>query len=77
MLVFVDDSGDPGLSGKAGASKHFLLALVVFRNATEAQQVDDRISLLRTEMHLHPRFEFHFSHCKRDFRVRFLQTVAP
>lgn len=76
MLVFVDESGDPGLTGRAGASKYFILVLVVFEDLDEAQKADDRIELLRGEMGLHPRFEFRFSHCSRDLRFRFLETVA-
>jgi len=77
MLVFVDESGDPGLKIEQGSSRYFVVALVIFEDNDEAQAADDRITLLRREMRLDPRFEFRFNKCRRNFREQFLKAVAP
>ena len=51
MLIFIDESGDPGLKIDAGSSRYFVIALVAFDDHDEALAVDDRISLLRKERH--------------------------
>lgn len=77
MLALFDESGDAGLNLKAGSSPYFVVALVVFEDMQEARSVEERISLLRRELHLDPRFEFRFNKCRQDFRTRFLEAVAP
>jgi len=77
MLVFVDESGDPGLKIDAGSSRYFVIALVVFEDNEEAGATDKRIELLRRELRLDSRFEFRFNHCNKDFRERFLGAIAP
>ena len=51
---YLDDSGDPGLSGAAGSSTYFVLAMVqlVGRNALPA------LASARQSLHLPARFEF-------------------
>ena len=38
MLVFVDESGDPGLKPEQGSSTHFVVALVIFEDHDEPGQ---------------------------------------
>ncbi len=33
MLVFIDDSGDPGFKFEKGSSKYFVIALVIFKES--------------------------------------------
>lgn len=77
MLVFVDESGDPGLKLEQGSSTHFVVALVIFEDHDEAQAADDRIGLLRRELRLDPRYEFRFNKCRRGVREQFLKALAP
>ncbi len=77
MLVFVDESGDAGLKLTQGSSAFFVVALVIFDEPAEAAVVENRIALLRHELHLHPHFEFKFNKCKPDLRMAFLRAVAP
>lgn len=77
MLIFIDESGDPGLKIDAGSSKYFVIALVGFENHEEASAVDDRISLLRNEQGFPDNFEFHFNKLKTAYRRLFLEAVAP
>jgi hypothetical protein len=77
MLIFIDESGDPGLKMGNGSSKYFIVALVAFEEREEALAADNRISLLRTEQGLPDDFEFHFNKMKPAYRRTFLEAVAP
>ncbi len=77
MLVFVDESGDPGLKIAAGSSPFFVVVLIVFEEKAEAEILEKRLELLRHELHLHPHFEFKFNKCKSEYRLSFLRAVAP
>jgi len=77
MLIFIDESGDPGLKIEAGASPYFNVVLVGFEDHDEALAADDRISLLRKEQGLPGNFEFHFNKMKPAYRRMFLEAVAP
>ncbi len=57
MLVFVDESGDPGLKLDKGSSKYFIVTLVVFEDPKDAEDLDLRIRLLRKEFGFHHKFE--------------------
>jgi uncharacterized protein DUF3800 len=75
MLVFIDESGDPGM--KSASSPYFVVTLVWFEDNDVANAVDCRIALLRKELGLPEHFEFHFSRIKTGFREAFLRAVAP
>ncbi|MBI2315295.1 DUF3800 domain-containing protein [Candidatus Daviesbacteria bacterium] len=36
MLVFIDDSGDPGFKLDKGSTSHFIIACVIFEDDLEA-----------------------------------------
>jgi hypothetical protein len=76
MLIFLDESGDTGLKLDGGSSKYFIVALVAFEDHEEALAVDAHIDLLRQEMGLSDRFEFHFNKMKASQRKKFLLAVA-
>lgn len=76
MLIFIDESGDPGLNIEAGSSKNFIVALVAFEDHNEALAADDRISLLRKEQGFPASFEFHFNKMKPAYRRMFLEAIA-
>lgn len=76
-IVFVDESGDPGLKVTQGSSMYFVVALVLFNDHEEAEAARERITLLRREMRLNPLFEFKFNKCRGDLRVRFLEAMVP
>lgn len=77
MLIFIDESGDPGLNIEAGASRYFVIALVGFEDHEEALAAEDRISSLRSEQGFPDNFEFHFNKLKPTYRRAFLEAVAP
>lgn len=77
MHIFIDESGDPGLKIKKGASRFFVVVLVVFEDNEEAVACDKRISLLRRELKLPEDFEFHFKANSHKIRLKFLEAVVP
>jgi hypothetical protein len=72
MLVFIDESGDPGMKGKPGSSDYFVVTAVIFEDRDEAQACDSRVDEIRLEWFKGRRFEFHFNSCSRNIRERFL-----
>lgn len=76
MLVFIDESGDPGLKLEAGSSNYFTVTLVAFEENDEALAADQRIQLLKREMGFPPYFEFHFNKLRADYRRQFLSALA-
>ncbi len=77
MLVFIDESGDPGLKIEKGASRYFIVALIVFEDYDEATDCDKRIDLLSKEIGRKEGAEFHFKNDSDKVRRAFLQAVAP
>ncbi len=76
MLVFIDESGDPGLKVSQGSSRLFVVSLVVFEDDEEAMACDRRIALLRQELKWHDTDEFHFYENSDRIRRAFLEAVA-
>lgn len=77
MLAFIDESGDTGLKTDEGASRFFVVVMVLFEDHEEALRCDQRISLLRAELGYADRFEFHFRENSDRQRKRFFEAVAP
>lgn len=76
MLVFVDESGDAGMKGKAGSSAFFVISAVIFEENEAADECDRKIEELRSEIFKGRQTEFHFNKMCDDFRDQFLQGVA-
>jgi hypothetical protein len=76
MLVFIDESGDPGLKIGSGSTDYFIVTLVAFEENDEALKTDQRIKLLKHELGFPPHFEFHFTNAKASYREAFLSAVA-
>jgi hypothetical protein len=76
MLVFVDESGDAGMKLSAGSSEFFVVTAVLFEDHDEANQCDERINLIRTEIGLSEHYEFHFSKSSKAVRCNFLKKIA-
>jgi len=75
--MFIDESGDAGLKIDCGSSRYFMVALAAFEDHDEASAAHERIDLLRREMGLPNRFEFHFNKMKPELRKQFLTVIAP
>ena len=76
MLVFIDESGDPGMNGRPGTSVRFTVTAVVFSDPNVGEACAASICDLRRRLGVDERFEFHFNKCSRSFREQFLSTVG-
>lgn len=76
MLVFVDESGDPGLKLGQGSSEFFVLTLVIFNENDDANAADTAIDAIRRDLKLNPLSEFKFNKLSDRRRRNFLQSVA-
>ncbi len=77
MLVFVDDSGDPGFKLKKGSSRFFVITLVIFDDELEAEKTAVAIKELKRTLRFPDDVEFKFNKSRRDVREKFLQAVNP
>lgn len=76
MLVFIDDSGDPGFKHiDKGSSRYFVISAVLFVDELEAEKVAVAIKELRRDLGFSDRVEFKFNGSRRDVRERFLHTI--
>jgi hypothetical protein len=46
MLVFIDDSGDPGFKIGKGSTSHFIISMVIFADELEAEKTAVAIKCL-------------------------------
>lgn len=75
MLVFIDDSGDPGFKLKKGSSKVFIIAMVIFKDNLEAEKTSVAIKELRRKLKMSDLSEFKFNKSSKKFRIAFIDTV--
>jgi len=75
MLVFIDDSGDPGFKIEKGSSPVFVIACVVFDDELEAEKTAVAIKELRRQLKKSDAFEFKFNKGNREIRLKFLERV--
>jgi hypothetical protein len=75
MLVFIDDSGDPGFKVGKGSTPVFVIGLIIFYDELEAEETALKIKKLRRKLSLADNYEFKFNKCSKNFRCRFLETV--
>lgn len=75
MLVFIDDSGDPGFKLDKGSSPVFVIALVVFDDDLEAEKTSLAIKEARRKLKVSDFYEFKFNKTNALFRNTFLKAV--
>jgi hypothetical protein len=73
MLVFIDESGDPGFKVAKGSSPLFVAAMVVFHDRTAAAQVQEVVRKLLGRIHRRP--EFKFNKCRNEVRDAFFTAI--
>ena len=76
MLVFIDDSGDPGFKIEKGSSPVFVIACVIFDDELEAERTAVAIKELRRELKKSDNFEFKFNKANRELRLKFLEHIS-
>jgi len=75
MLVFIDDSGDPGFKLHKGSSPFFIIALVIFDDNLEAEKTSLAIKELRRKLKASDRYEFKFNKTNKKFKTAFFSAV--
>jgi hypothetical protein len=75
MLVFIDDSGDPGLKLDKGSSKHFVIACVIFDDNLDAEEAALKIKRLRRSLNWRDDHEFKFNKASKIIRLAFLNEA--
>lgn len=73
MLVFIDESGDPGFEVQRGATPIFAAAMVLFSNGEDAQTTETIIRRTQHRLKVWP--EFKFNKCKNEVRDGFFSAV--
>jgi hypothetical protein len=73
MLVFIDDSGDPGFNLAGGSSATFAFAMVLFNDDPSAWATEGTIRRAAHRLKIHP--EFKFNKCSDRVRDKFFQAV--
>lgn len=75
MLVFIDDSGDPGFKLDKGSSKHFVIACVIFDDNLDAEEAALKIKRLRRSLNWRDDHEFKFNKASKIIRLAFLNEI--
>src|SRR3989339_828414 len=75
MLVFIDDSGDPGFKLDKGSSRFFIISLVIFGDNLEVEKTAVAIKELRRELGFSDEVEFKFFKSRREVREKFLNAI--
>jgi hypothetical protein len=76
MLVFIDDSGDPGFKIEKGSTPVFVIACVIFDDELEAEKTAVSIKEFRRKLKRSDSFEFKFNKSSKEFRLKFLNHIA-
>lgn len=75
MLVFIDESGDPGFKLSKGSSPIFVVALVAFSDADQSVRAASSIDELALQLGI--KNEFKFSNSRPEVRDAFFAKVMP
>lgn len=75
MLVFIDDSGDPGFKLDRGSSRFFVIALIIFKDELEAEKTAVAIKELRRSLKFPDYMEFKFHKSSDKVKEEFLGTI--
>ena len=75
MLIFIDDSGDPGFKFNKGSTKFFVISLIIFDDELEAEKTAVAIKDLKRTLNFPDDMEFKFFRSSNNVRKEFLQTV--
>ena len=75
MIIFIDDSGDPGFALEKGASSHFVIACVIFDDELIAEETAVAIKKYRRQLKFPDDVEFKFSKSRDEIKQGFLETI--
>src|SRR6056297_1396380 len=75
MLVFIDDSGDPGFKIDKGSTAIFVISAVIFDDNLEAEKTAVAIKEARRKLGFSDSMEFKFNKSRKDVRLEFLRAI--
>jgi hypothetical protein len=75
MLVFIDDSGDPGFKLASGSSQYFVIACVIFDDNLDAEETALKIKRFRRTLGWRDDHEFKFNKMNKNLRLTFLNEI--
>ena len=76
MLVFIDESGDPGFQIQKGSSPVFVIALVIFDDELEAEKCAVAIKELKRKLKFPDDVEFKYNKSRTKVTKVFLETAS-
>lgn len=76
MLIFIDDSGDPGFKIGSGSTRYFVIALLIFDDYLEAEKMAVAVKELRRSFNMSDHEEFKFNKSKNKIREDFLRKIS-
>lgn len=76
MLIFIDDSGDPGFKLEKGSSSVFVIALIIFDDNLVAEETAVVLKKLRRDLKFPDNVEFKFHKSRLKVKESFLKTVS-
>lgn len=76
MLIFIDDSGDPGFKLDQGSSRYFVIALLIFDDTLEAEKMAVAIKQLKRRLKIADHEEFKFNKSRDVVKREFLETIT-
>ncbi len=75
MLVFIDDSGDPGFKFDKGSTEFFVISCIIFSDELEAEKASVSIKELKRHLKFPDEVEFKFNKSSRKIREAFLNSI--
>ena len=76
MLVFIDDSGDPGFKFDQGSTRHFVIACCVFTSPEAAENVANDVRSFKSNMGWVNKSELKFSQTRKDINLEFINKFC-
>lgn len=76
MLIFIDDSGDPGFKLEKGSSQYFVISLLIFDDYLEAEKMAVAIKELKRTLNFPDEVEFKYAKSNPKIRLKFLKTIS-
>lgn len=76
MIIFIDESGDPGFNISGGASSYFVVACIIFDDELVAEETALAIKKYRRKIGFPSTVEFKFAKSKNQTKKDFLHTVS-
>lgn len=75
MIAFIDESGDPGLDVKKGASPYLVFAMVIFEKEIDITEIQYKMTRYRKKIAYSPSYEFKFRKSRKKIIIGLLSSV--